>query len=355
MAYMPKPYGQERKKMKTARWSKRLGALALSVVMAAALAACGNSGSKAADSGAAAGAGTQAPSVNLITPAKAEGTALPTPQAAQTAYPLTIKDATGTDVTFDKAPERVVTLAPSETEVLFAVGAGDKVVGVDSFSDYPEEAKTKAKIGDMKANLEAVLAQKPDVVFAQASMSKESVQKLRDLKVKVFATDPKTLDQVIEKIETVGKIMNMQAGSAKVAEQMRQDKQRVTDAVKDAPKKKVYMEFSPGWTVGKGEFMDELVTLAGGINVAGDQQGWFEVNGEKIIKSNPDVILYSKGPMVGDTISDAILKRPGFAELAAVKEKRMFPVNEDLVSRVGPRLTQALVAMAKAIHPEAVK
>ncbi|WP_052339499.1 ABC transporter substrate-binding protein [Gorillibacterium massiliense] len=333
-------------------WGKRIGAVALSVALAAGLTACG--GSKKDDGGAATAAPTVAATASMAP--SAAPTAAPTQAAAaKTVYPLTLTDATGQSIVFEKAPERVITLAPSETEVVYAIGGGDTVVGVDQYSNYPKEANSKPKVGDMTTDIEGVVALKPDVVFAGASLNAKAIEALRKLNVKVYASEPKTFDQVVEKIETAGVILDRQEDAEKTANHMREEKARIVNAVKDLPKKKVYMEFSPGWSVGKGEFMDELVTLAGGENVAQDQQGWFEINAETIIKSNPDVILYTTGPGIGDAVKDAINKRPGFDSLAAVKENRMFALNEDIVSRVGPRLLDALVEMAKAIHPEAVK
>ncbi|MFM1651863.1 ABC transporter substrate-binding protein [Brevibacillus sp. B_LB10_24] len=274
---------------------------------------------------------------------------------SETTYPLSLTDGTNTSITLEQEPKRVITLAPSETEILFAIGAGDKVVGVDQYSDYPEEAKSKEKVGDMNTNVEAVIALQPDLVVASASMNQKAIEQLRSYDIKVYASSPKTVDQVIEKIETVGKIMNLQQNAKHVAEKMRADKQSVVDAVKDVPKKKVYLEYNPGWTVGKGEFLDELISLAGGINVGGDKSGWYEIDPEHIIQANPEIILYPEGEGAGDVILDGIKKRPGWGQIDAVKNNRMFSFEQSPVVRVGPRLTDGLKEIAKAIHPDLVK
>ncbi|MDB5054377.1 MAG: transporter substrate-binding protein [Bacilli bacterium] len=273
----------------------------------------------------------------------------------QTTYPLTVKDDTGTSLIFDKAPERITTLLPSETETVYAIGAGDKLFGVDNYSDYPAEAKSKPHIGDMNLNLEALLATKPDVVFASSSINKTAIDQIRAHNIKVFANDPKTVDKVMAKIETVGLILNLQENAKKVTDQMRKEKQIVVDAVKDAPKKKVYLEFSPGWTVGDGEFLNELLILAGGTNVAAGTKGWFAIDPEAIIKENPEVILYAKGESGMDSILDAIMKRSGWDQIDAIKNKKLFPLESNPLVRVGPRLTQGLIEIAKAIHPDLIK
>lgn len=328
---------------------KRFGAFGMALVLTAGLAGCGaKSGERASVQP------TQAATAATTTAPSASSAPTAAPSADQTVYPLTVKDSSGTDVVLNEEPKRIVTLAPSETETAFAVGAGERVMGVDQYSDYPKEAADKAKIGDINTNVEAVLALKPDLVLAHNGLQADVVKKLRDLKVTVYADDPKTLDQVIEHIGTVGKLLNEQEKAAEVTNKMKADRDRVVAAVKDVPKKKVYLEFSPGWSVGKGEFLDELLTLAGGTNVAGDQTGWFEINAESIIKADPEVILYGTDAFTGNTIYDAILKRPGFSALTAIKNKDIHAVESNLVTRTGPRLTDGLVEIAKAVHPDKV-
>jgi iron complex transport system substrate-binding protein len=273
----------------------------------------------------------------------------------QTQYPLKIKDSTGAVLVFDKAPLRVTTIAASETEAVFAIGAGDKVFGVDEYSNYPEAANTKPKVGDMNTNLEALLATKPDVVFANTGLQKKVIDKLRELKIKVYASNPTTIDQVIEKIENVGLIMNLQDNAKKVTNTMRAEKKMVVDALKNAPKKKVYLEFDPGYTVGDGEFLSDLITLAGGVNAVSGTKGWFAVDPEAIIKANPDVILYSDISYGTESNYDIIVKRAGWDKITAIKNKQVIALKTDPLVRVGPRITKGLIDMAKAIHPDLVK
>ncbi|MDQ0116671.1 ABC transporter substrate-binding protein [Paenibacillus harenae] len=274
---------------------------------------------------------------------------------SETVYPLTVKDDTGTEVTFAQAPTKVVSLAPSETETIYAIGSGEQVVGVDSFSNYPEEAVAKQLVGDMTTNIEAVTGLNPDLVIASSSMNVDAIKQLRELNIQVYATDPLTYDAVVAKIETLGKIMNRQAEAAAVAEHMIQAKQQVTEAVKDAEKKNVYLEFAPGWTVGSGTFLDELLTLAGGTNVAGGSSGWFEVNAEEVVAKNPQLIVYPAWKEEPNPIVAGIESRPGWDAIDAVKNKQMFAVTEDPLVRVGPRLADGLLELAKVIHPDLVK
>jgi iron complex transport system substrate-binding protein len=272
-------------------------------------------------------------------------------QPGATTYPLTIKDDSGTEITLEKAPTRIVTLVPSETEIAFAIGAGDSVVGVDQYSNYPEQANSIEKVGDMTTNIEKVTALKPDLILASVSMNAEAIKQLRALKLNVYASEPKTYDAVIEKIKKVGLMTDKQQGAADVTDHMRQVKADIESKIANADKPSVFIEFSPGYTVGKGEFMDELVTLAGGTNVA-QGNGWIQFDAEQIVKSNPQVIVYPSLGAEPNEILEGIKARPAWKVIDAVKNNRLVEVPSDPLSRVGPRLAEALESLAKAIHPE---
>jgi iron complex transport system substrate-binding protein len=302
----------------------------------------------------------------VVDPAKLSPTAskAPTSSAAakKTHYPLKVKDATGKEFTFEKAPINIVSVSPAETETLFAIGLSNSIVGVSDSDDYPEEAKSKPKMGGIiKPNQEAMIAANADVIFTGVSMKKETVDKLREMKLNVFKVEPKTVDDILADIALFGQITDHQAEADKVINKMKEDRQKVTDAVKGLTadkKKKVYIEFSPGWTVGSGEFMDELISIAGGINVAGDVPGWQEISEEKIIQQNPAVILFAKG-FVDDTskkpLDEIIRGRSGWDKIEAVQKNQVIGIDQNLLSRPGPRLTDGLLEMAKGIYPELVK
>ncbi|WP_127584130.1 ABC transporter substrate-binding protein [Paenibacillus koleovorans] len=333
--------------------SKWLVGLAALLVSAMVIAGCADNGSGGTPSGVK--EPTTAAGGSSVSPSASPSPSAPAAASKKTVYPLTVKDASGKDVTFTKAPERIVSLSPSETEVLFALGLNSKIVGVSQYDDYPEEAKSKPKMGNLQGNPEAIIAANPDIVFAGLSLNKPSVDKLTELKMNLFTAEPKTVDQAIERIALYGKITDTQEQADKVIAQMKADKQKVADALKglkDDQKKKVYVEFSAGWTVGKGEFMDDLITLAGGVNVASDLQGWKQISEEKIIQSNPEVILFSKG--VPD-LEKTIRGRGGWDKIKAMQDNKVIAVDDNLLSRPGPRVTKALIDVAKAIYPDLVK
>jgi len=307
-------------------------------------------------------ASASAPAATEPASASPSASAPPSEGAKKTEYPLTVQDATGQTFTFDKAPERIVSTSPAETEILFALGLGDKIVGVSDYDNYPEETKDKQKVGGItKPNEEAIVGLTPDLVVTGISMPDEVVQKLRGLKLNLYKTEPKTLDDIMQDILDLGVVTDRQTEAEALVASMKEDVKKVQDAVasvKPEEKKKVYVEFAPGWTVGKGEFMDELITIAGGVNIAGDTTGWNEISEEKIVQSNPDVILFTLGvtdDKSGKTLEEIIRGRSGWDQIAAIKNGRVVGVDQDILSRPGPRITQGLLDVAKAIYPDLVK
>lgn len=323
----------------------------LLVLMLTLLAACGANSGDGGNGGAATNNGSSAVQ-ETATPEPSPSEEPAAEEANETQYPYTITDATNTAVTFEAAPTSIVTLVPSETETAFAIGAGELVIGVDSWSNYPEAAAAIEKIGDMTTNIEAVTALNPELVLASSTMNADAVAQLRELGLNVYATDPKTYDEVVAKIQELGKIMNMQQGASEVAAHMNQVKEQVSSAVKAAEAKKVYLEFSPGWTVGSGEFLDELITLAGGINISAGVPGWSEVNAEEVITQNPQLIIYPDFGEEKSSIVAAIEERPGWEVIDAVKNAQLFAVTNDPLVRVGPRLADGLLELAKVIHSD---
>lgn len=321
---------------------------ALAIMLALSLAACGNNNEPKQE--------VAPTTTEQVTPAVEEASVL------KTEYPLTVKDATGESLTFKEAPKKIISISPAETESLFALGLDEQVVGVSDYDDYPEAVTTKPKMGGLyNPNEEAIIAAQPDLVVTGISMSAEAAQHLRDLGITIFKTDPKTVDDVITNIELFGQITDHQAEATTVTDKMKQERAEVTDAVKSLSpeqKKKVYIEFSLGWTVGRGEFMDELITLAGGVNVAADTEGWNEISEEKIINDNPDVILFSKDVIddkTRQTLDQIIKERSGWDQITAVKNDAIYGLDGNLVSRPGPRVTESLKEIASAIYPELLK
>jgi iron complex transport system substrate-binding protein len=280
------------------------------------------------------------------------------------AFPVTIKDATGKDVTIDKKPERIVSLIPSNTEAAFALGLDKEIVGVSDFDNYPKEAAQKQKIGGMEFNIEKVISLKPDLVLAHASTasnSKQGLQQLTDAGIKVVVVnDAENFDQVYDSITMIGKATGQNKQAAKVIQDMKDRLKKLqTQASKIAEKdeKTVFVEVSPApeiYTSGKNTFIDQMLSILHAKNAASDLTGWAKITNEAIIKKNPDVIVTTYGFYVKDPVGQ-VVHRQGWQDVKAIKTKQVTDVNSDLVTRPGPRLVEGVEELAKAVYPDVFK
>ena len=274
-------------------------------------------------------------------------------------FPLTLTDAVDKEVTIEAAPEKVVSMIPSNTEILFELGLGEEVVGVTDFDNYPEAASEKEKIGGMEFNVEAIIALNPDIVFGHESaygMSEEGYQQIRDAGISVFIVkNALNFEETYETIETIGKATGKTIEASEIIDTMKTKVDEVVAKVKDVEAKRtVFVETSPApeiYTPGAKTFTQELLDLVGAENIAADQEGWIQMDPEEIISRNPDVIVVMYDYI--DTAVEDVYTRDGFDTITAIKEKAVVQVDEDITSRQGPRLADGLEAFAKAIYPEA--
>jgi iron complex transport system substrate-binding protein len=302
-----------------------------------------------------------APGNTPAAPAATQAAPAATP-AAPAASTLVVKDGLGRDITIRMPPKRILSLAPSNTELLFAVGAGPQVAGRDEYSNYPEEAKKLTSIGSMqKMNAEAVVALKPDLVLAAGITAPEQIKTLEDLKLTVFTIkNPTSLDDLYANILLVGKITGNDANAATLVNQLKQRVSAVSEKIKTVKTQpRVFYEMDATdplkpYTAGAGTFVDTLITLAGGKNVGSVlKQPWAQMSSEELLKQDPEIILLGDA-LYGVKVED-VTKRAGWDKLTAVKNKAVYPFNDDLTSRPGPRLVDGLEQLAKLIHPEVFK
>ncbi len=280
-------------------------------------------------------------------PAPAEA---PAPAAA---FPVTITDDASQSVTIETEPQRIVSLAPANTEIAFALGLGDKVVGVTTFDDYPAEVAGIAKVGDFTTpNFEAIAAAKPDLVLATTGVQADAIAKLKELGATVIAIDPQSLEGVYTDIERVGQATGTSEKAAEVVGGMKAEVAAVQKAVEGTEAVTAFVEIAqnPLYTVGSGTLIDELLTLAGGTNVV-TEPSYVAYSSEHVIKADPQVYLATKGSMSDPA---ALAKRAGFAKLSAVKNDRVYILDDNWVSRPGPRVVLGLKQIAAALHPGAV-
>ncbi len=291
---------------------------------------------------------------------------LPAAQAnpTPTAQSILLKDAMGNEVSLDAAAQHVISLAPSNTEILFALGAGSQMIARDDFSNYPADANSLPTIGGSmgKYNLEEIARLQPDLVLASPLTAPEQVKAIQEVTSNVFVLpNPEKLDGLYENLETVGVLTGRQVEAEKLVADLRARAQAVQDQVSGAADRpKVFYELdatdpSKPWTAGPGTFIDLLITQAGGQNIGASLSGdYAQISQEELIVQNPDLILLGDSTYGGIT-PEQVAARPGWDTLQAVKNNRVLPFNDDLVSRPGPRMIDGLEALAQAIHPDLFK
>ena len=283
-----------------------------------------------------------------------------TEQGKETKFPLTVKDVTDNEITLEEPPKAIVSMIPSNTEILYALGLEEEIVGVSDFDNYPEEAASKEKIGGMEFNVEKIISLNPDLVLAHESALgtwDAGLTQLRDAGIQVYTvTNAESFDATYETIEEIGKVTNKSAEATKIVEDMKakvKDVQEKTANVET--KKNVLVEISPEpeiYSPAGNTIMNEMLTMINAENVIADLDGWVKMNPEEIVKRNPDVILTTYGAYTPDA-TNLVLNRNGFADVTAVKNKAVADVDADLTGRMGPRLADGLEVLAKAIYPEA--
>jgi iron complex transport system substrate-binding protein len=263
-------------------------------------------------------------------------------------YPLEVRDDLGRTVTLRAVPRRVVALLPSHTETLFALGIGDRVMGVDDFSDYPPEASRLPKLGGLyDAQLEKILALGPDLVLVSESSS--AVTPLEQSGLTVWAGSGRTFDDVFRVIESVGKMVDRIDEAARLSEAIREEIRAIERRVGSRERVSVYYELDTTlYTVGPSSFVGVMLTKAGGSNVIPAGIGDFpKISPEVVIAGNPSIILGAR--------PEEVAARPGWSRIAAVQTGRVYAMSDDerrLVTRPGPRLAEAVRTLARRLHPD---
>lgn len=265
-------------------------------------------------------------------------------------YPIKIKDQTNKIIEIQQEPKRIVSLVPSATEIAFALELEQEVVAVTANDDYPPQVKNLPQVGDMKINIEQVLAQKPDLVLASTANDQRTIEKLRELKIPVLVTDGKSIKQIFQAISNIAQATNRAWEADQLIAKMNKQMSATYGRVAEIPKEKrqkVWIELGPDlYTVGGDDFLNEVVNLAGGVNVAANEKGWPKISPEQVVKWKPDVIISVYGG------EKEILKRKGWESIPAIQNKRVYSIDPNLMSRPGPRVPQGITQLAKLLYPE---
>jgi iron complex transport system substrate-binding protein len=269
-------------------------------------------------------------------------------------------DGAGQTIRLPGPAQRIISLAPSNTEIVFAVGAGAQMVGRDEFSDYPEAAKALPSIatGMGKLNTEAVVALQPDLVLAAEITPPDQVETLRGLGMTVFVViNPKDFEGLYSNVVAVGTLTGHAPEAQGLADELRDRVTAVGQTLTAATTTpRVFYELdgtdpTKPWTSGPGTFLDLLIRAAGGTNVGAVLASQFaQISSEELVRQDPQVMLL--GDTAYGTTVEGVSARAGWESMAAIKLKAVYPFDDNLVSRPGPRMVDGLEQMARLIHPE---
>jgi iron complex transport system substrate-binding protein len=272
---------------------------------------------------------------------------------------LTFTDGLGREIKLDGPAQRVLSMAPSNTEILFAIGAGSQVVGRDSLSDYPAEAADITDIGSTfeALNTEAIVSLKPDLVLAAEINTPEQVKQLEDLGLTVYyLKNPVTLEEMYDNLAIVAQLTGHEDEAAALTESLKARVAAVDEKIAPLSSRPgVFYELdatdpAKPYTAGKGTFITLLIDRAGGYNIASDIDGYPQFSLEQVVTADPAFIIL--GDARYGVSPESIAQRPGWENLSAVKNGNVVPFNDDLASRPGPRLVDALEELAKILRPE---
>ncbi|TCP31252.1 iron complex transport system substrate-binding protein [Scopulibacillus darangshiensis] len=279
-------------------------------------------------------------------------------------FPVTVTDANGKKLTIKEKPKRIVSLIPSNTETAFALGLGKKIVGVSDYDNYPKAAASKEKVGGKDINIEKVVSLKPDLVLATASNAHNSsagLKQLRQAGIEVLVVnDAASFADVYKSIHLIAKATGTGKKAKEIIDGMKEKVAEIKVKADKIPKQdrvKVWIEVSAPpniFTAGSGTFMDEMLDIINAKNIAAEKKGWVKYSGESVVKANPDVIVLTYGYYVKGAVKQ-VYNRSGWSGVSAVKNKRVYNVESDLVSRSGPRLAEGLEKMAEAVYPDVFK
>lgn len=259
----------------------------------------------------------------------------------------TIVDELGRTVQVPAQPQRIVSLAPSVTEILFALGAGDRVAGVTSYCDYPPEARQKTPVGDtLKPSVERIVAVKADlVIISTASQVEASFRRLEELGIPVYVTNPRSVNGVVESIDKIGDVVDTRDRAHQLTDELRNRIAAVQGRVAEAARPSVLavLGMEPLITTGAGSFINDLINLAGGRSISADEKADYpQYSMETVIAKQPEIILLQAG---GNELTGRL------RETRAARSNRVYHIDDDLLLRPGPRVVDGLEQLAAKLHP----
>lgn len=319
----------------------------LFAALALALSACGD------EEPAPAATAASSPATEAAAVASVEAITTATEGTPGVAFPLTIADPSGATLTFEAPPQRIVSYSPGATEILFAIGAGDLVVAADEFSDYPAETADLPKVSYSSPDPEAALSFEPDLVV-MADRQADQVPQFRSAGMTVFDSErPETLEEVYEQVELLGRITAREEAANAVVQDVRSRIAAVEARIADVDAgPRVFFELTPDlYTVAPESFVGAVLIRLKAQNIAEGATSQFpQLSNEAVLAADPEAIFLTDAEF-GESV-ETLKARPGWDAITAVVEDRVYPIDGDLITRPGPRLAEAIEAMAAALYPE---
>jgi cobalamin transport system substrate-binding protein len=301
----------------------------------------------------AAGCASGAPPASDAAPATAS---LAASASTASAFPVTVVDDEGTTVSIAGEPQRIAALTPAATEMLFTIGAGDRVVATDSASDYPPDAASLPDVAEFGAvEIESIVDLEADLVIAGGAgyAPPDAISRLRDLEIPVVVLYAESVDAVAADVELVGNAVGEPDAARKLADSMRTEMGALSEAVAGGPKPRVFYEVDASRQIygpAEDSFLAEMVALAGGDPITSGSAESFEISLESLVAADPEVIIL--GDAAFGASPQVVAQRPGWDGMTAVSSDAVRAVDGKLVTRPGPRLPQGLRSLILAIHPD---
>jgi iron complex transport system substrate-binding protein len=269
---------------------------------------------------------------------------------AGASFPVTVTDALGRTVTFAREPARIISLAPSVTETLIALGLDQRIAGVSDADDYPpDKIKTKPRIGGVQLNIERIVSLRPDLIVGMPALQASQLERLISMGLPVLAVDANSVPETYTQIALIGTVTGSARAARGLIARMRARQAAVEVAVRGRVRPRVFVEIAgePMITAARGTFIDDMLRRAGGTNIFSNLRGWPQVSTEAVIERNPQVIVTTHSARAG------ILRRRGWSDVAAVRSGRVVTMDPALLSRPGPRIVDGLAHLARLLHPGA--
>ncbi len=275
-------------------------------------------------------------------------------------FPVTVTDDLNHKVCLEKKPARIISLAPANTELLFALGLDTEIVGVTTYANYPEKALEKEKIGTVhEPNIEKIVSLEPELILSNAVNKLETVKRLRELGYNVVGFNARTVDEAILVIKKAAKLTGREEKGREIVTEMylqlAEIKNLVDDKLKEGNRPRVFYEIwnDPLYTAGKNTFINDTIHIAGGINIGAEARGqWPQYSLEKLLIENPDIYVTSPHSAPHKVSVESVKNRNNYQNINAIKNDRIYIIDQDIVTRPSPRIIEGVKEMTKALFPD---